>query len=79
MLENIKKLPDHRHIPVMFDIKHEDIMDYFVEKNLDVVALSFTERAAQIDRIRQSALKASRQRKQKRQRRAKPQLRLRLS
>lgn len=58
MLENIRKLPDHRHIPVVFDIKHEDIMDYFVEKNLDVVALSFTERAAQIDRIRQKAPKA---------------------
>lgn len=55
MLENIRKLPDHRKIPVMFDIKHEDIMDYFVEKKLDVVALSFSERAAQIERIRTRA------------------------
>jgi pyruvate kinase len=55
ILENIKKLPDHRHIPVVFDIKHEDIMDYFVERNLEIVALSFTERPAQIERIRKRA------------------------
>ncbi len=55
ILENRRKLPNHRHIPVVFDIKHEDIMDYFVEKQLEVVALSFTERAAQIERIRQKA------------------------
>lgn len=55
ILENRRKLPDHRHIPVVFDIKHEDIMDYFVEKRLEIVALSFTERAAQIERIRQKA------------------------
>ncbi|MCX8008131.1 MAG: pyruvate kinase [Patescibacteria group bacterium] len=55
IVENIKKLPDHHHIPVVFDIKHEDIIDYFVEKKLEIVALSFTERSAQIERIRKRA------------------------
>jgi len=55
ILENRAKLPDHRLIPIMFDIKHEDIMDYFVAKNLEVVALSFAERAAQIKRLREKA------------------------
>lgn len=52
ILGNVAKLPSHHSVKILLDIKHEDSMEFVVTNKIPVVALSFTERAAQIQRLR---------------------------
>jgi pyruvate kinase len=60
IISNLRKAEKilRKDIKVVFDIKNNDVIEYFNKNNLDIIALSFTETAEQIKEVRELAPKA---------------------
>jgi pyruvate kinase len=58
ILDNLSKADPMGRVKVVYDIKKNEVLDYFVQKNLYAVAISFTETAEQIEKVRELAPKA---------------------
>lgn len=50
ILKNVKAT--NGQVKVIYDIKKIEVLDYFIKKNLEIIALSFTESAKQLEDIR---------------------------
>ncbi|MBU1088704.1 pyruvate kinase [Patescibacteria group bacterium] len=58
ILNNLKNHPRAKQIKTIFDIKSPTVLDYFTKNKLDIIAISFTESANQIKKIKQLAPKS---------------------
>ncbi|MCK4778164.1 MAG: hypothetical protein KAS39_07265 [Actinomycetia bacterium] len=51
ILENLETIRGKKDIKVIYDIKKTEVLNYFKKKNLDIVAVSFTESKEQLQKI----------------------------
>jgi len=52
ILRNIKEVEDIRTIPILFDIKTTNVLEYAIKNNINMIAISFAKDATHIQEIR---------------------------
>ncbi len=52
ILDHLHRVDPQKKIQVVFDVKEERVLDYFIKNNLDIVAMSFVENGETVSNIK---------------------------